>query len=107
MIGICYLNLSEYNKSIEYFKKADKLFNNKDIKTLYNLGLAYIFKQDYNNAAKTFKNGIQINPDYSLFHYQLIDVYNSLNKSREARKECEILYMLDRELFYSARFCNN
>ena len=61
---------------------------------------------DNQNAAKYFKKILRLNPDHALTHFQLIDVYRFLNKPREAIKECEILYMLDRELYYSALFCN-
>ena len=50
---------------------------------------------------------IRINPDHAKTHHQLIGVYRLLNKSREAKNECEILYMLDRELYYSTHFCNS
>ena len=49
---------------------------------------------------------IKINPEHSKSRYELINIYQLLNRPREAKKECDILYMLDRELYYSARFCN-
>ena len=36
---------------------------------------------------------------------ELVDLYIALNKSREAKKECEIIYMLDREIYNSIEYC--
>ena len=106
MIGECFLKLNDFTKSIDYLKKSSKLFNNKDIKSIYSLGMAHMKLKNYENAAKIFKSGIKLDPDYAMIHYQLIDIYHELNKFREAKKECDILYMLDRKLFYTSRFCN-
>ena len=35
---------------------------------------------------------IRTNPDHAKTHHQLINVYRLLKKSREAKKECDILY---------------
>jgi tetratricopeptide (TPR) repeat protein len=107
MIGNCYFELYQYDNAIIYFLKATKLFNNEDIKSIYGLGLSYKNINDNQKAAKFFKLGITINPDFPPMHFQLIDVYHLIDKPREAKKECDILYMLDRPLYYSSRFCNN
>ena len=75
-------------------------------RTYYYLGLASLSNQEEWNAAKYFKHVIKIDPDNAPSRFQLINVYLLLNKKREASKECDILYMLDRELYYSAKFCN-
>lgn len=106
MIATCYDNLSNYNKAIFYFKKANSLFNNQDITTLYNLGRVFFKLEDYKNSAKYFKSILKINPDHADSRFELISIYQLLNRQREANKECDILYMLDRELYYSARYCN-
>ena len=107
MIGDCYFELNQYDNAIIFFKQSAKLFKNKDIKSIYGIGLSYKSINDYQNAAKFFKSGISINPDFAPMHFQLIEVYHLINKPREAQKECDILYMLDRPLYYSSRFCNN
>ena len=106
MIANCYYNLSKYNKAIFYFKKANVLFNNQDIATLYNLGVSYSELEDYKNSAKYFKSILKINPEHAESRFELISIYQLLIRPREANKQCDILYMLDRELYYSARFCN-
>ncbi|MAM04906.1 MAG: hypothetical protein CMD06_02990 [Flavobacteriales bacterium] len=106
MIGMCYYNLLKYDEAIFSFKKANSLFNQQDIITLYNLGLAYLKLEDYKNSAKYFKFILKINPDHAESRFELITIYQLLNRPREANKECDILYMLNRELYYSARFCN-
>ena len=62
--------------------------------------------KDYNNAAKYFKSIIRINPDHPDTHHNLITTYLELNKFKEAKKECDILFMLDRDLYYSNSFCS-
>ena len=62
--------------------------------------------EDYKNSAKYFKSILKINPDHAESRFELISIYQLLNRPREANKECDILYMLNRELYYSARFCN-
>ena len=106
MIGECYLQEKKYSDSIDYLKKASKLYAYKDFKSIYLIGLSYMKLEDFSNAAKYFKQGIKLNSDDAMLHFHLIDVYQSLGKLREASKECEILYMLDRKLYYSSRFCN-
>ena len=106
MIAQCYYKQSNYNRAIVYFNKANNLFKSEDVITLYNLGRAYFNIEDYKNAAKYFKSILKINPDHANSRYELITIYQLLNKPREANKECDILYMLDRELYYAARFCN-
>ena len=60
-----------------------------------------------NNAAKYFKRSLKVNPDYALSRYQLINLYLTLNKKKEAKKECDILFMLDRDLYNSSTYCTS
>ena len=53
------------------------------------------------NAAKYFKKSIKINPQFAPAHYELALTYSELGKSREVKKELNILRMLDRELYTS------
>ena len=61
---------------------------------------------DNKNAAKYFKNVIKQNPDHVNSRTKLIELYLLLSKSREAKKECEIIYMLDTSVYNSIEFCN-
>ena len=106
LIGNCYKNLANFQDAIINYKKAYNLYNYDDINTLYNLGFCYLSIKDYNNAAKYFKSIIRINPDHPDTHHNLITTYLELNKFKEAKKECDILFMLDRDLYYSNSFCS-
>ena len=44
------------------------------------------------------KKSIKINPDHSKSHYHLALIYNILGKTREVKKEMNIIYMLDQAL---------
>jgi len=105
LIGDCYKNLFNHKDAIINYKKANDLYNYEDILTLFNLGNAYLNLEDYQNAAKYFKSVIRLNHDHSKTHHQLINVYVKLNKLREAKKECDILFMLNRDLYSSTKFC--
>tara|TARA_B100000579_G_scaffold415661_1_gene410480 strand:+ start:4748 stop:7030 length:2283 start_codon:yes stop_codon:yes gene_type:complete len=103
LIGECYLNMNNYEKAIQFFEKSYKLNNNYT--SLFNIGKCYEKSGDLKNAAKFFKNVIKKNPDHVKSREQLIPIYKKLNKFREARKECEIIYMLDRSVYNSITFC--
>ena len=60
---------------------------------------------DLKNAAKHYKNVIKKNPNHVKSRENLIFIYKNLNKFREAKKECEIIYMLDRSVYNSIAFC--
>ncbi len=107
LLGDCYAQLNEFEQSILYYRKALELFNYEDIKTIYNLGLSYFEISDNINAAKYFKSILKINYDYSKAHHMLVQTYLNLGKFREAKKECDILFMLDTSLYNSLDYCIN
>ena len=105
LIGECYLHMDNYEKAIQFFEKTYRL-NNNNYTALFNIAKCYEKSGDLKNAAKFFKNVIKKNPDHVASREKLIPIYKKLNKFREARKECEIIYMLDRSIYNSIRFCN-
>ena len=107
LLGDCYAQLNEFEQSIIYYRKALELYNYEDIKTIYNLGLSYFEISDNINAAKYFKSILKINYDYSKAHHMLVQTYLNLGKFREAKKECDILFMLDTSLYNSLDYCIN
>ena len=107
LIGDCFKNVNNFQDAIINYKKAYKLYSYDDINILYNLGFCYLKIKDYTNAAKYFKSIIRINPDHPETHNNLISIYTELNKLKEAKKECDILFMLDRDLYYLNSFCIN
>ena len=104
LIGSCYLELNEYEQAIQYFEKIYKL-NNNNYNALFNIGKCYEKSKDLKNAARFFKNVIKKNPDHVRSRQKLIPIYIELNKFREAKKECEIIYMLDRSIYNSIKYC--
>ena len=105
LIGESYFHLNHHENAITYFKKAYQINNNYNF--LFNIGKSYEILNDYNNAAKYFKNVIKVNPEHVKSRVKLISIYTKLNKRREARKECEIIYMLDRSKYNAISFCNS
>ena len=79
--------------------------NNNHLESLYDLGNCYLLMKDFKQSAQYYKRVIRKNPEHVLSRIKLIDVYLGLNKSREAKKECEIIYMLDREIYNSIEYC--
>ena len=75
--------------------------------------LSYTYKptaseiSDNINAAKYFKSILKINYDYSKAHNMLVKTYINLGRFREAKKECDILFMLDTSLYNSLEYCKN
>ena len=103
LIGECHIKLNNYIFAIDYFNQSYKINNN--IRALFNIGEAYEKLNDSKNAAKYFKSVIKNNPDHVKARIKLINIYLSLNKLREASKECEIIYMLDRSQYNSITYC--
>ena len=77
----------------------------KNYNALFNIGKSYEKSGDLKNAAKYYKNVIKKNPNHVKSRENLIFIYKNLNKFREAKKECEIIYMLDRSVYNSIAFC--
>jgi tetratricopeptide (TPR) repeat protein len=48
------------------------------------LGVAYGFKQDYQNAIRAFEKALEINPDYSKIYYNLGITYKQLGMEDKA-----------------------
>ena len=101
LIGDSYANINNFQEAIINYRKASELYNFENIPSLYNLGKCYFQLKDFKNAAKYFKSVLRINYDYAEAHSFLVFTYESLNKYREAKNECDILYMLDKTLYDS------
>ena len=107
LIGDAYTKINNYQDAIVNYKKASKLYNYEDLLSLYKLGESYFILEDFNNAAKYFKSVLRINYDHAKTHTFLIHTYKYLSKFREAKKECDILYMLDRISYNTIDYCIN
>ena len=96
---IYFLN-SNYKLAEVHFLKSIKM-NPDDSISLYYLGMCNQKLSNFISAAKYFKKSIKINPQFAPAHYELALTYNELGKSREVKKEINILRMLDRALYTS------
>ena len=96
---IYFLN-ANYKLAEVNFLKSIKM-NPDDSISLYYLGMCNQKLSNFVSAAKYFKKSIKINPQFAPAHYELALTYNELGKSREVKKELNILRMLDRELYTS------
>ena len=106
MLGECYQSFNQFDKAIAVFKTISNK-DSRNINVLYQIGISYLNLEQKNNAARYLKLALKVNPDHSLSRYNLIDIYLALNKTREAKKECDILFMLDRDLYNSSSYCTS
>ena len=97
LMGELYVLDSSFLQAKQHFEKSVSV-NPGDHLSLYYLGICDFENEDYINAAKYFKRSIKINPDHAKSHYHLAVVYNILGKTREVKKEMNIIYMLDQAL---------
>ena len=106
-IGDSYMNLKNYQDAIINFRKASELYNDEDINTLYSLGKCYFYIEDFKESVRYYKSIIRIEHDFAEAHGELVKAYYALKKFKEAKKECNILFMLDRTLFNTIDYCYN
>lgn len=84
--GICLLEIGQYSKSVESFKKALTIAPDH-IKATRHLGLAYMHLGMYDEAEATFKKVVELDPENILAHRSLADTYLLLQKSEDAEKQ--------------------
>jgi len=68
MLGTCFMEKKDYDKSIEYFKRASEirgLSNEKLARLNYNLGLAYEAKGMISEALDIFGLALELDPSFS------------------------------------------
>ena len=95
-IGVCYMNIGEFDKAIEYlkdFKTSDKILASEKIGLI---GDAYVEKGEYEKSIKYYKNASS--KDYSnnfstpIFLKKLGLVYEKLERYEEALEVYEEVY---------------
>ena len=107
LIASSYQSLSKFKEAIIYYEKGLKSKNVNSLNNNFQIGKCYASLNQNNNAAKFFKKTLKINPDFAQSRFELINIYQLLNKNKEAKKECDILFMLDRSLFNRSSFCTS
>jgi putative inorganic carbon (HCO3(-)) transporter len=77
-LGLVYYKTGDYDSSIYYFKKAEKIYqimNPTHYRIYYYLGLSYGKKGLVNDAINSFKKSLKIKPDFAICHFNIANAY--------------------------------
>lgn len=85
LLAMSYVNLEEYEKAVEYFKKAWKL-NGADPDIVVELAHCLFNLEDYTEAIACFKQAIELIPDEADNYYHLGGCYEKVAQVEEAKK---------------------
>jgi tetratricopeptide (TPR) repeat protein len=98
MIGIGYLDLSNYDQAKKYFAraaKADKTYSS----AVNNLGMVYYHQKNYRGAIRQYLRAVAIDPQQAGAHSNLGFAYYNTNKFPEAATEFQKAIELDPAIF--------
>ena len=98
MIGIAYLDLSNYDQAKKYFvrsSKADKKYSS----AVNNLGMVYYHQKDFRRAIREYQIAITIDPSLAGSHANLGFAYYNSNKFPEAATEFQKAIEIDPSIF--------
>jgi tetratricopeptide (TPR) repeat protein len=98
MIGIAYLDLSNYDQAKKYFvrsSKADKKYSS----AVNNLGMVYYHQKDFRRAIREYQIAITIDPSLAGSHANLGFAYYNSNKFPEAAAEFQKAIEIDPSIF--------
>ncbi len=98
MIGIAYLDLSNYNQAKRYFTRASKA-DKKYSSAVNNLGMVYYHQKDFRRAIREYQRAVAIEPDQAAAHANLGFAYYNSNKYPEAATEFQRAIELDPRIF--------
>jgi tetratricopeptide (TPR) repeat protein len=98
MIGIAYLDLSNYNQAKKYFLRASKA-DKKYSSAVNNLGMVYYHQKDFGRAIREYQRAAVIDPDQAGTHANLGFAYYNTNKFTEAAVEFQKAIELDPRIF--------
>jgi tetratricopeptide (TPR) repeat protein len=98
MIGIGYLNLSNYDQARKYFARAYKA-NKKYSSAVNNLGMVYYHQKNFRMAIREYQRAVAIDPDQAGTHSNLGFAYYNSNKYPEAAVEFQKAVELDPGIF--------
>ena len=93
-IGFCYGILKEFDKEIDYYKKAletDSSFQ----PSLYDLGKYYYDNKDLENALKMYEKLVEVNSDHEGAYYMIALIQNDLGNKEESIKNMQKAADLD------------
>ena len=92
MVGLCLLKMDAHDSAIPFFMAS--FAAEKDVKSAYNLGLAYERSGDIQEAIDSFHKALQIEPKHAPSMRRLAVVYETLGADQDARSHARRLLML-------------
>jgi tetratricopeptide (TPR) repeat protein len=98
MIGIAYLDLSNYDQAKKYFARAvnaDKKYSS----AVNNLGMVYYHQKNFGGAIRQYQKAAAIDPNQAGTHSNLGFAYYNSNKYPEAATEFQKALELDPRIF--------
>jgi tetratricopeptide (TPR) repeat protein len=98
MIGIAYLDLSNYNQAKRYFIRASKA-DKKYSSAVNNLGMVYYHQKDFRRAIREYQRAAVIDPNMAGTHANLGFAYYNTNKFTEAAVEFQKAIEIDPRIF--------
>jgi len=94
MIGIAYLDLSNYDQAKKFFQRAEKA-DKKYPSAVNNLGMVYYTQKNYRRAIREYQRAVKIDPSQAGTHANLGFAYYNTNKYPEASIEFQKALELD------------
>jgi tetratricopeptide (TPR) repeat protein len=98
MVGIAYLNLSNYDQAKKYFARASKA-DKKYSAAVNNLGMVYYHQKNFRGAIREYQKAVAIDPSMAGTHANLGFAFYNSNKFPEAAGEFQKALELDATIF--------
>ena len=98
MIGIAYLDLSNFDQAKKYFARAAKT-DKKFSSAINNLGMVYYQQKNFRAAIKQYQRAAAVDPSQAGTHANLGFAYYNTNKFPEAAVEFQKALELDPRIF--------
>jgi adenylate cyclase len=96
-LGEVFIYIGKIEDGIALLRKAIRLNPHHDVWYFWNLGLAFILKNQYDKAEEILKRAIIRNPDFIPIHGALAFVYVETGRIEEARTEVKELLRISPE----------
>jgi tetratricopeptide (TPR) repeat protein len=98
MIGIAYLDLSNYDQAKKYFARSAKA-DKKYASAVNNLGMVYYHQKNFRGAIREYQRAAVIDPNQAGTHSNLGFAYYNTNKFPEAAAEFQKALEIDPSIF--------
>jgi type IV pilus assembly protein PilF len=86
-LGLLYFRRGQVDMAIESYKKAlNNLLYLNPQNAHFNLGVAYISKNQYEKAVEHLESAIKLVPDYAVAYLELGKAYEGLHRDSEAKR---------------------